>query len=115
MNCIFCKIVSKNSPAEFIYEDGEIIVIKDINPKAPVHLLVLPKIHISSVSELTTDQKDIVSKLIYVARDIAKEKSLSGYKLVFNVGKEGGQMVDHVHLHVLGGVNRGDKIPGLPV
>lgn len=102
-DCIFCDIVEKKQPTEFLFENSELIVINDIHPAAPVHLLVLPKEHIESVIALNDNHKDLVSRLIYVARDMAKKKELSGYKLVFNVGKNGGQVIPHIHLHLLGG------------
>lgn len=106
MDCIFCKIVQKNIPSEVIFEDNNVVVFKDINPKAPVHHLVVPKEHIQSIAHLEADHNDIISKLIYVAKDVALRLGLKGYKLVFNVGREGGQVVDHLHLHLLGGWDR---------
>jgi len=90
-------------PSSIIYEDNSVVVFKDINPKAPVHHLVVPKEHIQSIAHLEANHNEIISKLIYTAKDIAKKEGLSGYKLVFNVGREGGQVIDHLHLHLLGG------------
>ena len=106
MDCIFCKIANGESPAETVAEDADVKVIKDIHPKAPVHLLVIPKRHIESVAHLEADSGDVIAKLIYAAKHIATEQGLRGYKLVFNVGREGGQMIDHLHLHLLGGWER---------
>ncbi|OHA06407.1 MAG: histidine triad nucleotide-binding protein [Candidatus Sungbacteria bacterium RIFCSPLOWO2_01_FULL_47_10] len=103
MACIFCKITKKEMPSSIIYEDNSVVVFKDINPKAPVHHLVVPKEHIQSIAHLEANHNEIISKLIYTAKDIAKKEGLSGYKLVFNVGREGGQVIDHLHLHLLGG------------
>ncbi|MEK7090301.1 MAG: histidine triad nucleotide-binding protein [Patescibacteria group bacterium] len=103
MDCIFCKITKKETPSDIVYEDGELMVFKDINPKAPVHLLVVPKKHIVSVNELEDDDADLAGQLIIQARNAAKSFGLAGYKLVFNVGRNGGQIVDHIHLHILGG------------
>lgn len=100
-DCIFCKIINKNVPTEFIYEDDKIVIFRDINPKASTHLLILPKKHIVSVKDLEDDDRDVVSDLLFRARDIAREKNLSGYKLVFNVGRDGGQIIDHLHMHLL--------------
>lgn len=103
MNCIFCKIAKGEMASDVIYEDKEVKVFKDIHPKAPVHLLIIPKEHIQSIAHLEADHNDVISKLIYTAKKVAEESGLAGYKLVFNVGREGGQVVDHLHLHLLGG------------
>lgn len=103
MECIFCKIAAKAIPAEFIYEAEDVIAFKDINPKAPVHILVVPKVHIQSIAHLEADHNEIISRIIYAAKRVASELGLGGYKLVFNVGREGGQVIDHLHLHLLGG------------
>lgn len=103
MEDIFCKIAKGELPADIVYENEEVKVFKDIHPKAPVHLLVIPKMHIESIAHLEDDHNDIIAKLIYTAKHVAAEAGLKGYKLVFNVGREGGQTVDHLHLHVLGG------------
>lgn len=103
MDCIFCKIVNKEIPSDFIYEDGDVIVIKDIHPLAPVHNLIVPKEHIHSIMHLENNHQEIISKIIFVAKEIAGKLGLKGYKLVFNVGREGGQVIDHLHLHLLGG------------
>lgn len=103
INCLFCKIFSGEIKSETVYEDGVVRVFKDIHPKAPTHLLIIPKEHIRSIAHLEADHNDTIAKLIYTARDIAVRLGLKGYKLVFNVGREGGQIVDHLHLHLLGG------------
>lgn len=103
MDCIFCKIAKKEIPAGIIFENSKLVVFKDIKPSAPVHFLVVPKEHVESVSHLENNHKEIVADLIYAAKDIAKKAELKGYKLVFNVGREGGQVIDHLHLHILGG------------
>ena len=102
-DCLFCKIAQGQLPAETVYEDSEVKIFKDIHPKAPVHLLVIPKIHIQSIAHLEDDHNDIIAKLIYAAKHTAAEQGLKGYKLLFNVGREGGQVVDHLHLHIMGG------------
>ncbi len=105
-DCIFCKIAKHEQPADIIWENSQLIVFKDANPKAPVHLLIVPKKHISSVNHLVEQEdKELVSEMIFTAKKIAQEQKIAekGYRLVFNVGKEGGQLVDHIHLHVLGG------------
>ncbi len=103
MECIFCKIARREAGAEIVYEDDALAAFTDIHPKAPTHILVVPKVHIESIARLEADHSDVIAKLIYAAKHIAAEKGLKGYKLVFNVGREGGQMVDHLHLHLLGG------------
>jgi histidine triad (HIT) family protein len=115
--CLFCKIINKEVPAEIVYEDKEFVVFKDIRPKAPLHLLVLPKKHIPSVNHLTEQDKELVGQLFLVAQKVAREQGVAaGYKLVFNVGKEGGQMIDHLHLHLLSGWKSKEEreVPGMP-
>ncbi len=105
MDCLFCKIVNKEAPSEIVYEDDRIIAFKDIHPAAPVHILVVPKKHIPSVDNLEKGDKDLMGDLFLVTQGIARRISLaeSGYKLAFNVGRGGGQIIDHLHLHLLGG------------
>lgn len=103
MDCIFCKIINKEISAEIIYEDDSTAVFKDAHPSAPVHFLVVPKEHIQSIMRLENNHQEIISKMIFTAKKIAEEAGLKGYKLVFNVGREGGQVIDHLHLHLLGG------------
>lgn len=103
--CIFCKIINKEAAADIIYQDDEIIAFKDITPVAPVHLLIISKKHIASVNNLEVDDKELVGQLFLVARKIAKEQGVSetGYRLVINIGKDAGQTVEHLHLHLIGG------------
>ncbi len=103
MDCLFCKIINKEVPADIICEDNEFLAFKDINPKAPVHILIVPKKHIPSVDHIGIGDKELMGGLILIAQKIAREKDLKGYKLVINVGKEGGQVIDHLHLHLLSG------------
>ena len=103
MDCLFCKISRGDMVSDTVFEDTAVKVIKDIYPKAPVHLLVLPKTHVQSIAHLEADHADLVATLIYTAKKVAASLGLAGYKLVFNVGKEGGQAIDHLHLHLLGG------------
>lgn len=104
-DCVFCQIATKKLPAKIQYEDEEIIAFDDINPKTEVHILIVPKKHIVSVKEIEKSDIELVGKMILTAKTIAKEKGLNGYKLIFNVGRDGGQLVDHLHLHLLGGGN----------
>jgi histidine triad (HIT) family protein len=96
--------------AEVVTEDDQVIVLKDILPKAPVHLLVIPKTHIPSISDLTSEHESLMGHMIVMAQKMAEKHgiNLSGYKLVFNVGKDGGQIIQHVHLHLLGGKQLGE-------
>lgn len=103
MDCIFCKIISGAVPAKKCFEDDAVVVFEDIRPKAPTHLLVVPKVHIRSVSDLGAEHGPLIARMLLSAKNIAQENGLLGYRLVFNVGKEGGQEVDHLHLHLLGG------------
>jgi len=104
-DCQFCKIVNGDTSTQFLYENDTLVVFKDINPHAPVHLLIVPRKHIRSINDLTQDDKNIVSEMITIARDMAKKESISssGYKLFFNVERGGGQLIFHLHLHLVGG------------
>lgn len=100
-SCIFCKIAAKEAPSRIEYEDEKFIAFDDINPIAPFHVLVIPKKHYEqNIDGGALDDGALVGELIQTARKIAKEKGLKGYKLHFNVGKEGGQLVEHLHLHL---------------
>ena len=103
MDCIFCKIINKELLSEILYEDEKIIVFKDIKPKAPVHFLIVCKRHIISVNHLEPGDKELIGEMFLIAKKIAEEKKLKGYKLVVNVGREAGQIVDHLHIHLLSG------------
>lgn len=103
MNCIFCKIANKEAPAEIVYENDKIIIFKDIHPKAPIHLLIIPKKHIPSVDHLELQDKELMGELILAAQKIARKKNLKGYRLQINVGRPAGQIIDHLHLHLLSG------------
>ena len=104
-DCLFCKIVKKEIPSETVYQDDFITIFKDINPVAPVHLLVVPNIHISAVSEAEQDQEALLGKLILGAKKAAEDAGIaeSGYRLIINNGPDGNQVIHHIHLHVLGG------------
>jgi histidine triad (HIT) family protein len=104
-DCLFCKIVNREIPSEFLYEDDTYVVFKDINPAAPVHLLLVPKKHIRSINDLSPGDADVISGLFMVAKEMAREQGVneSGYKLLFNVEKGGGQEIFHIHLHLIGG------------
>ena len=103
--CVFCNIVAGKIPATFLYQDAKVIAIRDINPHAPTHLLVMPKEHIPSLAELGDEQRDLAAHLIYACNELARREGIaeSGYRLVLNCGPDGGQEVPHLHAHLLGG------------
>ena len=103
MDCLFCKIIKKELESEIVYENDEVIVVKDIHPKAPIHFLILPKKHIISVDHLDVQDKEISGELLLAAKRIAEGKNIKGYKIVINTGRNGGQLIDHLHLHFLAG------------
>jgi histidine triad (HIT) family protein len=107
-DCIFCNIVNGEKPTEFLYQDDTLVVFSDIYPQAPVHLLVVPRKHIRSINDLKQEDGPIVSHVLMVAKDMAKKESVhhSGYKLLFNVERGGGQVIFHLHLHLIGGWDR---------
>jgi len=104
-HCTFCKIIRGEKSADFLYQDESLVVFKDIRPHAPVHLLIVPKEHIRSLNDLKEKDKDTLFKMIMKAKEMAKEQAIaeSGYRLVFNVERGGGQVIFHLHLHLLGG------------
>ena len=104
-NCLFCKIANKEAPAKIVYENERVIAFKDIHPRAPFHLLIVPKKHIQSVDHLKLKDQKLIGELFLVAQKIARGKKLKGYKLIINVGRPAGQLIDHLHLHLLGGKN----------
>jgi len=103
MDCLFCKIIKKELESEIVYENDEVIAVKDIHPKAPIHFLILPKKHIVSVDHLDIQDKEISGELLLAAKRIAEDKNIKGYKIVINTGQNGGQFIDHLHLHFLAG------------
>lgn len=105
-DCIFCKIVDGTIPSTPVFDNDEFLVFPDIHPKAPVHLLIIPKAHVMrSIAEMTDDQEALVGRMMGLAKRLAEEQGIAenGYRLVFNVRHHGGQEVDHIHLHLLGG------------
>jgi len=109
-NCIFCKIVDRSISSTTVFEDDEIYVFPDIHPQAPVHLLIIPKDHVlRSVAEMSEADTAFVGRMVYRAKLLAEERGIDtdGYRLVFNVRHHGGQEVDHIHLHLLGGQKLG--------
>jgi histidine triad (HIT) family protein len=104
-DCLFCKIANGQMDTEFLYENDRLVVFRDINPHAPVHLLIVPKRHIRSINDITEKDGSILSEMTMVAQEMAKKENvnLSGYKLLYNVEKGGGQVIFHLHLHLIGG------------
>jgi histidine triad (HIT) family protein len=104
-DCVFCNIVKKTVHSNILYENSEMIVIKDILPKAPVHLLIIPKEHILSMVHIAEKHKTLLGDMFFLAKNMAEQFKISesGYKLIFNVGRDGGQVVPHLHLHLQGG------------
>ncbi|NLJ31431.1 MAG: histidine triad nucleotide-binding protein [Clostridiales bacterium] len=104
LDCVFCKIAKGEIPSKKAYEDDSVLAFYDLDPKAPVHILIIPKRHIESVMEITPENSGIVAHLFEVAAKLARENNLTeGFRLVANTGKDGGQTVPHLHLHLLGG------------
>ncbi len=99
-DCIFCKIIGGEFNTEFVYENEHLVVFKDIHPKAPIHLLVVPKLHVESLNEL--DDKNLLGELMLGVKEVTKKIGLKSYRTVINTGKEAGQEVFHLHIHVLG-------------
>jgi len=105
MDCLFCKIVEKEIPAQVIYEDDKVLAFNDINPQAPTHFLVIPRKHIATLNDISDEDRELVGHMVQVAGKIAAEQGFAadGYRTVFNCNPHGGQTVYHIHLHVLGG------------
>ena len=105
MECIFCKIAAGAIPTEFLYRDEEVIAFRDIHPQTPQHILVVPREHIASLTDLKPQHRELVGKLVEVANGLARSQGIAdkGYRLVVNCGRDGGQGVSHLHLHLLGG------------
>ena len=104
MDCLFCKIIAGAIPAPRVFEDDQCIAFNDINPQAPTHILVVPKKHIVSLAAATEEDATLLSHLLWTVAQIARQKNLAnGYRTVINIGADGGQTVDHLHLHLLGG------------
>lgn len=104
-DCLFCKIINRELPADIVFEDDEMLAFNDINPQAPTHMLIIPKKHYATVNELTEAEIDLPGKLVLRARTLASEKGIaeSGYRLIMNCNAQGGQTVYHIHMHLLGG------------
>ena len=105
MNCIFCRIASGEIASDIIHQDEQVIAVRDINPRAPVHILVLPKLHIASMAEVKAEHEQLLGHMVYIGSEMARKEGVAekGYRVVINSGPEGRQEVPHLHLHILGG------------
>ncbi len=103
--CVFCNIISKKMPAEFVYENERVVAFRDINPQAPVHILIVPRKHIATTNDVGEADKDLIGEMILVAKQVAQQEGVaeSGYRLVMNCNEHSGQEIYHLHLHLLGG------------
>ena len=112
MDCIFCQIAAGKLPAQILYQDNDVVAFRDIKPQSPIHLLIIPKRHFSSVAELPDADTPIIGHMTKVANQLAKEEGIfeSGYRLVINCGEQGGQLVPHLHMHLLGGRSLSGKM-----
>ena len=108
-DCIFCKIVSGEIPSDFVYEDDDVVAFDDMNPQSPAHTLIIPKRHISTLNDLTPADAELIGKLFLGAKEVAKIKGVdeAGYRTLINCNKDGGQVVFHIHLHMMGGRRMG--------
>ena len=102
-DCLFCKIVAGDIPAEKLYEDEEILAFRDIAPQAPVHFLVIPKKHIQDPADVSDEDEELIGRMMRTGSRVAKENGINDFRLVFNNGADAGQTVFHIHMHVLGG------------
>lgn len=102
-DCIFCKIVKGEIPSKKVHEDEDVIVFHDIHPIAPVHFLIVPKLHVESLSSCEADHQALLGKMLLLAPQLAKAQGLNGFRTMINTGREGGQEVFHLHVHVFGG------------
>ncbi|MBU0528470.1 histidine triad nucleotide-binding protein [bacterium] len=103
--CLFCRIVNKEIPAEIVFENDQLLAFNDIDAQAPVHILIIPKEHITTMNDLNSNHKELIGHMLLTAQTLASEYNISedGYRIVFNCNKKGGQAVYHIHLHLLGG------------
>lgn len=113
-DCLFCKIISKKISADRVYEDDHVVAFKDIHPKAPVHILIVPRQHIDSLAKIDEKNVDVLTPIFLAVKKITKQENIleRGFRTVFNCNPEGGQMVYHLHLHILGGKQLGGAMVG---
>ena len=112
MDCLFCKIVAGEIPSDNLYEDEQVIAFRDINPQAPVHVQVIPREHIAYLADVSEEQSGLLGRMIAVANRLAKSEGIAekGYRIAINCADEGGQMVPHLHLHLVGGRQLSGKL-----
>lgn len=108
--CIFCEIIEGNIPSTKVYEDDKILAFKDINPVAPVHIVVVPKIHIEGANDVSADNSSYITAIFEKIPEIAKSQGIDSYRIINNCGEDAGQTVKHIHFHIIGGVNMGEKL-----
>ncbi|MDR0446784.1 MAG: histidine triad nucleotide-binding protein [Oscillospiraceae bacterium] len=110
-DCIFCKIAAGEIPSDKVYEDERVLAFRDINPQAPTHILVIPKEHIDSAADITAENAPLAARCLEIIADVAKAEGLSGgFRVITNVGEDGGQSVRHLHFHLLGGVKMNEGL-----
>ncbi len=112
MEWVFCRIVAGELPSDILYQDDEVMAFRDINPLAPIHVLIIPKRHINSLADLSDDEAQIIGHMAEVANQLARQEGVAekGYRLVVSSGKDGGQVVPHLHMHLLGGRRLSDRL-----
>jgi len=110
--CLFCRIVAGELPSDIVYQDEDFLAFRDIEPQAPKHIIIIPKTHITSLAVLTRQQEGLIGRFIMLAKKLAEEEGIaeSGYRLAINCGSEGGQVVPHLHLHLIGGRKLSDQL-----
>ncbi len=113
-NCIFCKIIAGEVPAKVVYEDETVIAFEDINPVAPVHILVVPRKHIPTFNDIQPEDRELVGHLAWIIKEVAKQQNIDekGYRVITNCGEDAGQVVFHLHFHLLGGRTFGHNLVG---
>ena len=111
MDCIFCKIIKGEIPSNKVYEDDTVLVFHDIAPQMPVHVIVIPKVHIESAAEINSENSAVIAHVFEVIAKVAKDLGLdNGFRVINNCGEDGGQTVKHIHFHILGGEKLGEKL-----
>ena len=112
MDCIFCQIVAGKVPSEILYQDEKVVAFRDINPQSPTHLIIIPKKHIPSPAHLSEAESPLIGHMVKVANQLAKKEGIAekGYRLAINCGEQGGQLVPHLHMHLLGGRKLSDRL-----
>lgn len=110
-DCVFCQIVAGKIPSDTLYQDEEVIAFRDIHPVAPTHVLIIPKRHLPSLAQMADDEIPLIGQMTKIANQLAREEGIAerGYRLVISSGREGGQVVPHLHMHLLGGRRLGNR------